>query len=929
VAEGQGTDPVSPREAEVLDALARHLTNAEIAEELFISVRTVESHVSSLLRKLHAEDRRALAARAADRRLPRPRPTVGLPAPIVDLAGRGAFIGRDDELDALVRLAADVAARPRRHLALIVGEAGIGKSRLAAEVTVVLEGRTPAIGFGRCDAEAALPYQPFAEVLDHLLPAAPAEVREAAAPSLQELVPTWVLPEAAAPVPSDPAAARQQLLRAVDQVLGALPQPVLLVVDDLHWADRSSITLLRHLLRSHREGSLLVLATVRPEGLAPEAPLAGVLTDLTPDGAVSRRDLDGLSADEVGRLAAVEYPSAVDAATDAWERAGGNVFLTRELLSHLAATGSGAGEVPPGLRELVAGRIARLEPRLIQVLTAGALAGESFRLGPTARAAGEQPAELLGAVDAAVLAGLVRELPGRDDEYRFSHALVRDALVQRIGSTRRLHLHLRLAEELEHVADDRVAVRIAHHRLEALPEGDPQAAAAAAGRAADLVLAAFAYEEAAALRQAAAGALAGAGDGLGEAEQRLARADALCRAGETAAGRAELEQVVTAARRHQAPVLLARAALALGQVGAVWGADERLVSLLEEALGSLDDDELALRSQLRARLALALYYEASPAVRAALAIDAEQEAMASGSSEALARVLVARHDAEWGPEGVEDRIETAGKIVALGAQLEHVELQLRGCGLLVADRLEQGDAAGAREAALRHAELAARLRQPSHEQDAFAWQVTWALMEGRIEDARTGMEDLRAFGEQLELPATDDLYWIQRYGLAIEWDDQEEVDEVVAAYAERAEARPLVPAWWGALAALQVRQGDHDGARRHLDRLAADGFAAIPRDVVWQTALTYLADVSAHLGDAERSAVLLDELAPFADRVVVVDRGMLCKGSIALNLGVLATVCERWEDARRWLRMAEARHQQMGAGPLLDRTREALSALPG
>ncbi|HEX6311561.1 MAG TPA: AAA family ATPase [Acidimicrobiia bacterium] len=922
-------EEISPREADVLDALAAHLTNAEIAERLFISVRTVESHVSSLLRKLGASDRRELARLAGERE---PSGTAGTPVPdaLAEAASRGTFAGRDDELRQIESVFVRTVGEGRRHLLLLVGEAGIGKSRLLAEAGLALDDRAGAIGFGRCDAEALVPYQPFVEILEELEPFVPGDALDRVAPVLGALVPAFgagPTGDADTLVPLDPSTARQQLFEAFERVLAALPQPLLFVIDDLQWADRSTLSLLRNLVRAARRSPLLVAASVRPEGLSPETPLAEVVSELESAEVVSQIDLGGLSVEGVESMVSHDFPATADLAAEAWQRTGGNPFLVRELLRHLAETGVTSIEsVPPQLREIVARRVARQDARLVQVLTAGALAGESFRFGIVARAAGEDPLDLLGAVEAARLAGLITEVADQRDQYRFSHALVRDALVQRVASSRRLHLHLRLAEELERSGSEAARSRIAYHRHAALPEGDPRAAAAAASDAAERAMQGVGYAEAAELRSAAMDALELLGDRPASAEQRLARADALTRAGDAGAARRDLFAVAKYASETGDGVLLARAALGVGETGPVWGADPELVELLLAALDALADADAPLRARVRARLALARYYTAPPEVRAELSRLAEADARDSGDSEALAWVLLARHDAEWGPSGVEGRIETAGKILDLGHELDHRELQLRGYGLLVTDLLECGDAAGARAAAASHATLAETLNQPVHQRDVVLWRATWDLLEGRFEEFELASEEARELGKAAGIESADDIYWIQQGALVSERRDTA-TGALIDASERLVRERAHVPAWRAALSAVYVMGDDRPAATRTFDELAADGFASLPRDLVWLNAITWLADVCVYLGDARRARVLIAELEPFADRVAVVDRSIYCKGAVSGYLGRLAAVCDRDEDARRWLEAARARHEQMGAPLLRRRSEDALAAL--
>jgi DNA-binding CsgD family transcriptional regulator len=920
-----GSEEISPREAEVLAAVAAHLTNQEIAERLFISVRTVESHVSSLLRKLGAADRRELARRGGGLTQTSGPPTE-VPRPLVEATGRGLFTGRAKELATIEATLQQVVDSGRQHLLLAVGDAGIGKTRLLAEASTQLAPAVGSIGFGRCDAEGLVPYQPLVEALDGLAQQVPAEVVAQAGPTLAGLVPAFDDGSPAGPDDADAELGRRRLFDAVEKVLAALARPVLLVVDDIHWADRSTLSLLRHLLRTHHRVPLLVAASVRSEGLRPGTGLGDLVTALESADGVVRIGMIGLSERSVAAIADHDYPDVRDLAETAWRRTGGNAFLVRELLRHLAGSGGRAADtVPPDLREVVARRVAQLDPRLVNVLGAAALVGESFRFGVAARAVDQEPSELLDAVDAALVAGLLVEVLERRDDYRFAHALVRDCLVQRLASSRRLHLHLQIAEELERSGPSDALAEIAYHRHAALPEGDPNRAVAAAVAGATRARQAYAYDQAVELHAAAIEALEFSGaDEVAVARQRLELADAQIRAGRAESARRELRLVAEAARRSDDPVLLAQAALGMGETGPVWGSDPELTALLDQALAALDEHSLGLRARVTSRLAQALYFTAGQRRRAELSGRAEQDARAAGDSEVLAWVLVAQHDALWGPQDLEHRIEVAGKIVALGGDIDQPELQLRGYGMLVTDLLELGDAGGARGAAASHARISQALNQPIHLRDVWAWRGTMASLEGRFDDAQYAITMARRLGETARDPSAELIYWIQQYGYAEATDDPAELAALLDPYIELARENEHVLTWRAAVCYLHARLGDVDAAREIFEELAVDDFSAMRRDVVWLLGMYYLAEVCVRLGDADRSPTLLELLEPYAERVVVADRAMWCVGSVALTIGRLAALCGRDADAQRWLADALARHEEMGAVVLTTRTRQAL-----
>lgn len=917
---------VTPREADVLEALGARLTNAEIADKLFISVRTVESHVSALLRKLECAGRVGLSLLAGEL-LEGRSPVPPLPAALADLVARGPFAGRAEELQQLVALFGEVRSSGRRRFVLLSGEAGIGKSRLAAEMAARLHGEGAVVTFGRCDEEALLPCQPFVEAVRPLVEVAPKSVRDRAGPALAPLLPEIAGGETASPVETDPALARHRLFDAFDAVLSTAPGPLLVVVDDLQWADRPTLLLLRHILRRSDRSPVLVLAAARREALQPSGPLATELGALASEQPLDEVVLGGLAPSEVAVLFA-GHARARELARAACDRTGGNPFLLQEVLRHAVDTPAAAveGALPDAVRESVRRRVARLGQDSVGALEQGAVMGEAFRFGVAARATGGDPEASLGALDRAAAAGVVVEAPERPGHYQFAHSLVREALVEGLSPSRRTQLHLRAAASFESEGADRHLAEIAYHRHAALPEGEPERAADFAAKAAAEATAMLAWESAAERYGMALEALEAAGSDDGKRLQvLLGRGDARWRGGELDEGRADFLASAEIARHLGDLRALAQATLSLGETSPLWGDDPQLVTLLEEARATVDDS--ALRALLTARLAQALYYSASAQERARLSQQALDDARASGDATAVAGVLSARHVALWGPDDLDERVEAARQIVRVAEETGDDDLAVRASGWLVADLMERCDLEASDEAIRRHRELAESLRQPVHRRDAEMWAAMRAMLSGNFDHAEVAMDRARDFGETAHDPDADAIWWIQRSWLVLERDDRSEMDALVEPYEALVARYPQVPAWRGALALLHARRADRAAAGTEFEVLAADEFAAIPRDAVWLNALTYSAETCAFLGDEKRAAVLTRLLEPYRDRLVLIDRAVVCKGAAARFLGLLAATTGDMRAAEAHLHDALARHDALGARPLAERTRADLRAI--
>ena len=418
-----------------------------------------------------------------------------LPGPL-RLTSTFPFVGRSPELETL-RALMPTAEGEGRRVVLLSGEPGSGKSRLAREFAAEAAGLGALVLYGACDAVVRTPYGPFVEALEHLTRVVdPVELRVASGPSSGEL--TRLLPELPArlgdlpaPVQADADTERHRLHMAVtDLLVGLSARPVVLVIEDGHWADASTLLLLRHLARAAGNARVLLLVTFRDtEADVPET-LSQTLADLRRSDDVVRLRLAGLSDDDVGEFLrhAAEGdagPGPPELARAIGELTGGNAFLVCELWRALVETGIvevADGTIrptrplaelgtPESVREVVSQRLSRLAPATTDLLELTATAGSEFGVDLARHASGLGERELLAALDEAVRSGMIEELPSRGLAYRFTHELVRRALYDRLSGVRRAEMHLRVGEALERSAgrSGRVLADLAHHFAAAAP----------------------------------------------------------------------------------------------------------------------------------------------------------------------------------------------------------------------------------------------------------------------------------------------------------------------------------------------------------------------------------------------------------------------------------------------------------------------------
>ena len=387
------------------------------------------------------------------------------------------FVGREAELAALAG-AWEQAAAGARHVVVVTGEAGIGKTRLTTEAARRVGQEGGLVLFGRCDQEAIVPYQPVVEALDGLVAATPADELPALGDDARAEL-AAVLPSLPGPRRVAGGDGRARLFAAVTDLVAAAAKerPLLLVLDDLQWADDDTLLLVRHVLRRAGDAAVLVVAITRDHDLEPGHTLGEVVHSLERDGWVRRLPLTGLAESEVrelvGRLAGGDDASASATARRLVAETAGNPYLVTELLR----AGGPDASIPPGVHALVTSRVARLGGGAVVLLQAAAVAGARFELDLAAAAAGLDGEPLLDALDAALASGLVVEEDA--DRYRFPHDIVRRTLVAQLSAARRRALHRALASAIEDLRPtelDAHAAVLAHHAAAgAGPRGDPGA----------------------------------------------------------------------------------------------------------------------------------------------------------------------------------------------------------------------------------------------------------------------------------------------------------------------------------------------------------------------------------------------------------------------------------------------------------------------
>lgn len=850
----------------------------------------------------------------------------------LERAQRSAFVGRGRELAVLAK-AWGRAEGGERQLVLVAGEPGIGKTRLVAEFARAVYAAGATVLLGRSYEEPLIPYQPFVEAQRPYLVAGGADVGE-----LERFVPG--LAEASSSEGGDPQAARFRLFEAVSALLGsaARDRPVLLVIEDLHWADAGTLLLVAHLMRAPERAPLLVLGTYREAGLGPGDPLFATLASLRRErlgewlalGGLGERDVAALVEGWIGGDAPPGLASAVQRETE------GNPFFVEELLRQFTEHGPPATGtaplvaeigIPQGVKEAIAQRLATLGPDARRLLALASVIGREFQpslVESLPRApSGER---LLEALEESIDAGLVREEAGAPDRYGFAHALVHETLYESLGGARRRKLHTQVADALERRyggRPDRLG-QLAHHLLRAAAPETAARAAAYSARAGELALAQLAYEQAAAHFEHALAALdrAAAPYDTRRGELLLALGDARMRAGERDRGRAAFADAAAAARALGRADLLARAALGFGGVGVgvtIAEPDQAVVRLLEEALAALAGQHDELRARLLARLALELHYAPQRGRAESLSSQALTLARETSSAGTLAEALSARHVALWTPDHVRERLALADEMVELAERAGDPAAALQGRNWRILDLFEVGERDPLEAELDAYARLAEDARLPAYQWYAPMWRATLALLEGRPDDARTLWSRARTLGGRAGDANADYFFRIvDSYHLPAEQGCFDRVD--IDLHRERASATAAGAAYRVSLARILAELGRSEEARDELDRAAPNGLRSLPRDMNWLSTLAELARTCALLGDTDRAAEAYELLLPYAGLNIIDARAIYCYGSAAHYLGLYAMAIGRYRDACQQYEAALRFNRKMRAEPYVCRT---------
>jgi len=944
------------RQRDALDVYAR--THAYLSDALGLEPGlTLKDLQRAILEQAPSLDLPVPAAPAGGATTPDRQRAFSIP-PVLAAGSDDTFVGRAPDLAELGRVYDDVAGGNRR-IVLVCGEPGIGKTRLAAEFVRRACADGAIALYGRCDEEGLLAQQPFVEALRHYVTLCPrhelAAQIQLVSGELRRIVPELAhrIPDLPEPLAGDPEGARSRLFEAVCSLLcqAAQRRPVVLVLDDMHWADTSTLLLLKYLARYPGEARLMVLGTYQETELDVDHPLSAMLAELGRERQLHSHALAPLDAGAVSELVGIH---ASDDATPelrrlVYEGTEGNAFFVVEVLRHLTESGAigvaGGGKgaaklgrlaVPEGVKDVIAQRIRRLGSATNRLLVTASILGREFELDVVQRLTAHGEDELLDALESAVRAHVIEEVAGTTGTYTFAHALIRDTLYGAMTPTRRVLLHRRAGAAIEevHRADlEPFLAELAHHFADAGAAVDLDKAIEYGTRAGAHATLQLAYEQAAVhYRQTAELIDAVEPDGLQRqrCDLLIAQGEAERQAGEPGY-RKTLLRGAHLAQQLGDPERLARAALAnnRGIFSSGQGVDCERVSVLKAALGTYDTADSPTRAALMAMLALEHITDHDSRARDRLNEESVAMARRIGDPRTLAVVLTQRSVTQWTPsQTLVERQAALREAAQIAEQLNDPLLAGHISYLGAHAAMNIGDVGEADRQLARLHEVAEELAQPF-----MRWYDLVARAK-RYSISGPGEEAERAAFAALEMGRRgghpDSMLWFLGQIVAarfvngtLDRANPHMPDLIATPGASIATSPEITPSRSGPLligsgmSMILCEVGRIEDARAHFEFVMRDGLDDLPPDYQALTIPVYASVACARLGDTRRAMRLYEILEPQRDRLVTTGAGWF--GATTHFLGLLAATLGRPEEADVLFASAQRTYESLDATPWLAR----------
>ncbi len=857
----------------------------------------------------------------------------------LDRLAAGVFVGRDRELEQL-RNGLEETLSGHGRILMLVGEPGIGKTRTSEELATYAKMRGAQVLWGRCyEGEGAPAYWPWLQIIrsyvhERELQTLMSEMGPGAA-DIAEVVSDVRerLPGLPTPPKLEPEEARFRLFDSITTFLknASNAEPLVLLVDDLHWADKPSLLLFQFLARELAESRLLLIGTYRDVELGRQHPLEETLAELARSQLGERVLLRGLEEADVARFIELTSnrtpPEALVEAV--YRETEGNPFFVHEVVQLLQADGrlerpeevaSWSLEIPQGVRQVIGRRLNSLSEECNRVLAIASVIGRDFELGLLAQVSDLSEDALLDLLELAEDARVVSELEDRPGTYHFAHLLIRETLYEELRTTRRIRLHRRIAEVIEERDDSRLA-ELAYHFGEAASGGDIAKAVDYAVRAAERAIELVAYEEAMNHYERGLQALE-AVQPVDEARRlelliALAETQGFRGAGFMSRSYQTAREVLDLARRLGQPESFARGAvlLASGPSENFPLPDAERIEVLEEALERLGTGATSDHARVMAALAWQLSMAGEVERRDSLSREATEIARSTGD-QTLAYVLAMRLMVSDDPDP-RSRLTAADELIALALEADEKVAEYPGRRIRMNALVSLADREAYEAELERIGEIVEELRAHSLLAYTAFLRGARALLRGDLASSREHSWEGWTIGRRGDEALSGRSLGLSIYGMRRR---QGRLSETVPALLAGME-QDGVSIWRSLLACAYAEMGREDEARRVFEGLAAEDFPAdlsLPgnKEATWVLA----ADACASLSDEERAPTLYERLSEFGGPYTETLDWAAVAGSVPRVLGRLATTLGRFDAAERHFEDAIAADLKLDARGWLPRT---------